>query len=39
MDKFFEDIFLIPENAMTFNMPRTPVYEIAVELKKIWKKY
>ena len=34
MDKFFEDIFLIPENAMTFNMPRTPVYEIAVELKK-----
>ena len=34
MDKFFDDMFLIPDNAMTFNMPRTPVYEIAMELKK-----
>ena len=34
MDKFFSDLILIPDNAMTFNMPRTPVYEIAAELKK-----
>ena len=34
MDKFFSDVLLIPDNAMTFNMPRTPVYELAVELKK-----
>ena len=34
IDKFFQDVFLIPDNAMAFNMPRTPVYEIAVELKK-----
>ena len=34
MDLFFKDLILIPDNAMTFNMPRTPVYELAVEMKK-----
>ena len=34
MDKFFNDIYLIVDNAMLFNMPRTPVYEIASDMKK-----
>ena len=34
MDKFFQDVLLISDNAMSFNMPRTPVYEIAAEMKK-----
>ena len=38
MDKFFEDIYLIVDNAMLFNMPRTPVYETASDMKKEMKK-
>ena len=34
MDKFFDDIYLIVDNAMLFNMPRTPVYETALDMKK-----
>ena len=38
MDEFFSDIYLIVDNAMLFNMPRTPVYEIASDMKKEIKK-
>jgi hypothetical protein len=38
MDKFFDDIYLIVDNAMLFNMPRTPVYETASDMKKEMKK-
>ena len=34
MDKFFEDVYLIVDNAMLFNMPRTLVYEVALDMKK-----
>ena len=34
MDEFFTDIYLIVDNAMLFNMPRTPVFEVASDMKK-----
>ena len=33
MINFFDDIYLIVDNAMLFNMPRDPIYEAASELK------
>ena len=38
MDQFFNDIYLIVDNAMLFNMPRTLVYETASDMKKEMKK-
>ena len=38
MDQFFKDIYLIVDNAMLFNMPRTLVYDTASDMKKEMKK-